>query len=101
MDDFTKYAIQQGPWAVMAIGAAYSIWHAAKWVGLDIIKPIAHRHLSFVDEASSVLAAIAESIRFMSEEMERLREQHTKQCETCPRKPRGPEEIDTDKVGSK
>jgi len=93
VDDFTKYAIQQGPWAVMAIGAAYSIWHAAKWVGLDIIKPIAHRHLAFVDEASSVLAA-------MSEEMERLREQHKTQCETCPRKPRGPEEIDTDRVSA-
>lgn len=98
MEEAMNYAFSQGPWAVIAIAGLLGVWRGAKWVGLDIIKPIAQRHLAFVDQAAKVLDDIADSLRAVNDQLMALRQQHFEQCNSCPRKPKGPEELDTDRI---
>ena len=77
MDELLKYAISQGPWAVMAIVGLSGVWRGGKWLGLDILKPLAARHLTLMDTASATLGDIRDDLRA-------LRRDHQEHVERCP-----------------
>lgn len=77
MDELLKYGISQGPWAVIAIVSLSGAWRGAKWLGIDILKPVAVRHITFVDNASATLSDIRDDLRA-------LREDHHGHVAKCP-----------------
>ena len=77
MDELLKYAMTQGPWALMATVGLYGAWTWLKWLGIDILKPLAARHISFVDNASRTLSDIRDDLRA-------LRVNHQDHVERCP-----------------
>lgn len=84
MDELLKYAMGQGPWALMAIVGLYGAWRGCHWLGIVVIQPMANRHISFVDGVANTLTEISTTLRSTRDELSSLRSNHEEHVDRCP-----------------
>ncbi len=70
--DFLALAQQLGITAACLVALGWTVWRSLTWFALNVVKPMADRHIKFVDELALAASAQAEAMRVQSEAMRLL-----------------------------
>lgn len=66
--DWTQIATNFGVSVACLFGLSWAVWSSLKWIGMHVLKPLADRHLSFIDQVAQNLVAQTTAMQKLADE---------------------------------